>query len=287
MRGFKRMALIGAGRHKDVDTTAGGRAVCGSSFSFEIAVFLFCVLTFCCCGDATENLSASENARADVSAKVAAVEDERYKSLRERMVHRDIRRRGIVDPRVLTAMQAVPRHEFVPASYRESAYEDRPLPIGYDQTISQPYIVALMTELLELDGTETVLEIGTGSGYQAAVLAESCTKVVSIEIVEPLAKRSKRTLQRLGYDNVEVRAGDGYAGWPEKAPFQAIILTAAPKEIPQPLLDQLAVGGVLVAPVGAYDQWLVKVRRTEEGLKWQRDIPVRFVPMTGKARHRE
>ncbi len=281
MRGFELVALIGIG-HKDADTAAGRQSV-PRSFSFEIAVFVFCVLMFCCCRDASDSANASESK----SDKVQAVEDERYKDRRERMVDQDIRRRGIANPRVLTAMLAVPRHEFVPASYRDMAYEDRPLPIGYDQTISQPYIVALMTDLLELDGSETVLEIGTGSGYQAAVLAESCTRVMSIEIVGPLAKRSKRALERLGYDNVEVRAGDGYAGWPEEAPFQAVILTAAPEEIPQPLLDQLAVGGVLVAPVGAYDQWLVKVRRTEEGLEWKRDIPVRFVPMTGKARDRE
>ena len=206
-----------------------------------------------------------------------------FRERRERMVQTTIEARGVKNASVTLAMRTVPRHLFMPVRERLQAYADHPLPIGHGQTISQPYIVALMTELLDLDGTEKVLEIGTGSGYQAAVLAEICDKVFSIEIVEPLAERAKKTLQSLGYDKVQVRAGDGYAGWPEEAPFQAIILTAAPPKIPQPLLDQLDIGGILVAPVGKSDQWLVKVQRTKDGLEWQNDIPVRFVPMTGRA----
>ena len=205
---------------------------------------------------------------------------------RERMLNEQIAGRGIRDPRVLAALASVPRHELVPVEQREHAYEDRPLPIGWQQTISQPYVVAYMTEQLQLTGDERVLEIGTGSGYQAAVLSLLAREVYSIEIVEPLAERARADLARLGYTNVQVRAGDGYRGWPEHAPFDAVLLTAAPPEIPQPLLDQLAVGGVLVAPVGEGSQNLVVVRRTERGYERRSVIPVRFVPMTGEAQAR-
>ena len=197
----------------------------------------------------------------------------------ENMVTTQIEKRGVKDQRVLEVMRNTPRHLFIPGSYNSAAYQDGPLPIGYDQTISQPYIVALMTELLTLDGTEKVLEIGTGSGYQAAVLAQLAHRVYSIEIVEPLAKSSAALLKKLGHDNVEVRYGDGYEGWPDKAPFDRIIVTAAPPEIPQALVDQLAVGGRMVLPVGKHYQELVLLTKTEKGVTRKDIIPVRFVPM--------
>jgi protein-L-isoaspartate(D-aspartate) O-methyltransferase len=202
---------------------------------------------------------------------------------RRRMVATQLEARGVRDPRVLEAMRAVERHRFVPAPLRDQAYQDRPLPIGHGQTISQPYIVALMTEAARVGPGARVLEIGTGSGYQAAVLSLLAGEVASIEIVEPLAQEAADRLAALGYRNVTVRAGDGYRGWPERAPFDAILVTAAPPEIPQPLLDQLAVGGRLVAPVGERDQELVVVTRTAAGLGRRRLLPVRFVPMTGEA----
>ena len=202
---------------------------------------------------------------------------------RSRMVDTQILARGIADERVLTAMRKVPRHLFMPRDVQPYAYDDRPLPIGFDQTISQPYIVAYMTEAIEPTATKKVLEIGTGSGYQAAVLAECVAEVYTIEIVRELAERAAGTLERLGYRNVHVRAGDGYAGWPEAAPFDAILVTAAPDHVPQPLVDQLAVGGTLVVPVGRGVQEMTVVRRTAAGLTETKTLPVRFVPMTGKA----
>jgi protein-L-isoaspartate(D-aspartate) O-methyltransferase len=202
---------------------------------------------------------------------------------RDRMVNAQILGGGITDARVLAAMRRVPRHRFLPDEESEDAYGDFPLPIGHGQTISQPFIVAYMTEALKLKPGEKVLEIGTGSGYQAAVLAELGMQVFSIEIVEPLARFAKEKLQQTGYDQVRVRAGDGYQGWPEESPFDAIILTAAPEHVPQPLLDQLAVGGRMILPVGRYSQDLVVIRRTEDGYQRRTLLPVRFVPMTGQA----
>ncbi|HEY7369501.1 MAG TPA: protein-L-isoaspartate(D-aspartate) O-methyltransferase [Thermoanaerobaculia bacterium] len=203
--------------------------------------------------------------------------------LRARMVETQIAARGVRDPRVLDAMRTVPRHLFVGPELRAKAYEDHPLPIPGNQTISQPYIVALMTELLELSPNDRVLEIGTGSGYQSAVLSRLCREVYTIEIVPELARESRERLTQLGYENVEAREGDGYRGWPEKAPFDGIIVTAAPPRIPQPLLDQLAVGGRMVIPVGDYLQELKVFTREADGRITQRDIiPVRFVPMTGE-----
>jgi protein-L-isoaspartate(D-aspartate) O-methyltransferase len=210
-----------------------------------------------------------------------------YAEARARMVREQIAGRGIADPRVLAAMSRVPRHELVPENVRGHAYEDRPLPIGNDQTISQPFVVAYMTEQLQLRGGERVLEIGTGSGYQAAVLAEIAGEVYTIEIVEPLAVRARDDLQRLGYKNVHVRVGDGYRGWPELAPFDAIIVTAAPERVPQPLVDQLAVGGRLVLPVGDLDQELLRIERRADGIHQERLIDVRFVPMRGEAEREE
>jgi protein-L-isoaspartate(D-aspartate) O-methyltransferase len=213
-------------------------------------------------------------------------EDEAASCAREReeMVTRQIAARGVEDPATLEAMRQVPRHLFVPPPLAAQAYEDHPLPIGHGQTISQPYIVAFMTEALELGEDETVLEVGTGSGYQAAVLAEIAERVYSIEIVEPLAEESARRLKELGYTNVEVRAGDGYKGWPAAAPFDAIIVTAAAPRIPEPLKDQLADGGRLVIPVGDDWQELVVVTRRGDELDERRVLPVRFVPMTGEVR---
>ena len=192
--------------------------------------------------------------------------------------------RDIRDGRVLEAMRKVPRHEFVPAEMRAHAYRDRPLPIGQGQTISQPYIVAFMTEQLQTRRTDRVLEIGTGSGYQAAVLAELVAEVYSIEIVEALARRASRDLRRLGYTNVFTRSGDGYLGWPEKAPFDAVIVTCAPERIPQPLVDQLKEGGRMIIPVGPDGgvQELYLLEKREGEVRKRAVLPVRFVPMTRK-----
>jgi len=204
---------------------------------------------------------------------------------RRRMVETQLRDRGISDQQVLAAMLKVPREEFVPPSLRALAYDDRPLPIGEGQTISQPYVVALMTELAALRPGARVLEVGTGSGYQAAVLAAIGCEVYSIEIVESLAASSAERLKRLGYRSVRVRHGDGYRGWPEHAPFDAILVTAAPETIPKPLEDQLAAGGRLVAPVGAtpWTQQLVVETRGPAGLTRRSVAGVAFVPMTGEA----
>ena len=221
------------------------------------------------------------------SVKCAAADPpENFEQARERMVSEQIEARGVRDARVLAALRRVPRHEFVPVEQRAYAYEDRPLPIGHGQTISQPYIVAVMSQALELDGSEKVLEIGTGSGYQAAVLAELAAEVYTIEIVEPLAERAASDLKRLGFEKLHARAGDGYRGWPEAAPFDAIIVTAAPDHIPQPLVDQLAVGGRLVIPVGRMIQDLVLITKDEKGVRHEDLLAVRFVPMLGEAEKR-
>jgi protein-L-isoaspartate(D-aspartate) O-methyltransferase len=203
-----------------------------------------------------------------------------FAAQRQQMVQRQLMTRGIKEERVLAAMAKVPREEFVPADGRGEAYEDGPLPIGYGQTISQPYIVAFMTEQLQPKATDRVLEVGTGSGYQAAILAELVSEVYSIEIVEPLAKSAEATLQRLGYKNVQVKFGDGYKGWPETAPFDAIIVTCAPDKVPQPLVDQLKDGGRMVIPVGErFAQQLYLLEKKNGELKESVTLPVRFVPM--------
>ena len=218
----------------------------------------------------------------DITTSIAETESSQSAD-RRRMV-KLIESRGVANPRVLEVMRKVPRHQFVPEAIRERAYGDHALPIGNRQTISQPYIVAAMTELLDPAVGDTVLEIGTGSGYQAAVLSELVHKVYSIEIVAELAKDARKKLTELGYDNVVVITGDGYRGLPEQAPFDGIIVTAAPEKIPQPLIDQLAVGGHLVIPVGAMFQELVVLERTSEGVQTRRVFPVQFVPMTGEVR---
>lgn len=211
-----------------------------------------------------------------------SVEQNQFVQARRDMIETQIRLRGIKDERLLGAMFKVKRHLFVPAHLQNLAYSDGPLPIGEGQTISQPYIVAIMTELLNLDGDEKVLEIGTGSGYQAAILAELAKEVYTIEILEPLAEQSEKALNDLGYENITVKCGDGYRGWEEYAPFDAIIVTCAPPYIPQPLLDQLAEGGRMVIPVGTLWQELKLLEKVNAQIKTISIIPVRFVPMTGE-----
>ncbi len=205
--------------------------------------------------------------------------DSTRKAERNRMVDQYIIPHGVKDPAVVAAMRHVPRHRFVPGEYSLFAYVDGPLPIGHGQTISQPSLVADMTAALQLKKTDKVLEIGTGSGYQAAILAELADQVLTIEIVEPLARQAEQTLAELGYRNVRVRIGDGYQGWPEEAPFDAIIVTAAPDHVPQPLLEQLALGGRLILPVGRDIQTLDLYRRTAEGYQRTTLTLVRFVPL--------
>jgi len=203
---------------------------------------------------------------------------------RQRMVQQQLKGRGIKDERVLAAMGKVPREAFVPPESRAASYEDGPLPIGYDQTISQPYIVAFMTEQLRLKPSDRVLEIGTGSGYQAAILAELVSEIYSVEIVEPLARAAEVTLKRLGYKNVHVKIGDGYKGWPEAAPFDAIIVTCAPDKVPQPLTDQLKDGGRMVIPVGGrFAQELYLLEKKNGQLRESVTLAVRFVPMLREA----
>lgn len=209
-----------------------------------------------------------------------------FEALRERMVREQLEDRGVRDPRVLAAMRTVPRHDFVPARLRSQAYGDYPLPIGQGQTISQPYIVALMTELASVHGGSKVLEIGTGSGYQAAVFAQLGAEVWTIEILKPLARSAEETLRRLGFRSVHVKQGDGYGGWPSQAPFDAVVVTAAPPEIPPALKEQLKPGGHLVIPVGEQFQELQVITRSPSGFESRTVIPVAFVPMTGEAERR-
>jgi len=201
---------------------------------------------------------------------------------RSRMVNEQLKARDIRDERVLSAMLSVPRHLFIPESARGGAYGDSPVPIGHGQTISQPYIVAFMTQSLEVGPGDRVLEIGTGSGYQAAVLSVLAKEVFTIEIVAPLADRARLTLQDLGYRNVEVRTGNGYLGWPEHAPYDRIMVTAAPADVPSALVQQLKIGGLMAIPVGVGDQELRIMRRLSTGMETIATLPVRFVPMTGK-----
>ncbi|HEY0511721.1 MAG TPA: protein-L-isoaspartate(D-aspartate) O-methyltransferase [Thermoanaerobaculia bacterium] len=233
-------------------------------------------------------LAAIQPAAAPPASQPASQEDG-LAAARRAMVEQ-IRARDVTDPAVLAALEAVPRHLFVPADQRPKAYSDEPLAIGAGQTISQPYIVGLMTSLLELKQGARVLEIGTGSGYQAAVLSRMAGEVYTIEILKPLAERARRTLAELGYRNVHLRVGDGYQGWPEEAPFDGIIVTAAPPSVPEPLLRQLKLGGRLVIPVGnrdAIQNLLVFTRRPDGGFDRSTVLPVRFVPMTGEAQQKK
>ncbi|MBI4721151.1 MAG: protein-L-isoaspartate(D-aspartate) O-methyltransferase [Chitinivibrionia bacterium] len=237
-------------------------------FTLALAAFVVAMVTN---SDRPKDISMNENSEIDA-----------YAAQRLQMVDRQIRRRGIQDSRVLKALEKVPRHLFVPPEELSSAYDDSPLPIGYKQTISQPYIVALMTEVLKLERGDKVLEIGTGSGYQAAILAELVDSVFSIEIVEALGRAAEDRLKRLGYGNVTVRIGDGYKGWIEESPFDAIIVTAAPETVPLPLLDQLADGGRMVIPVGAYVQELELLTKQDGRIHKKSIASVRFVPMVSE-----
>jgi protein-L-isoaspartate(D-aspartate) O-methyltransferase len=205
-----------------------------------------------------------------------------WTAARLQMVEEQLKNRDIRDPRVLRAMRRVPRHLFVPGNVREGIYGDYPVPIGHGQTISQPYIVGFMTEALDVRPDHKVLEIGTGSGYQAAILGELARDVYTIEILEPLATTARKTLADLGYKNVHVRTGNGYLGWPEEAPFDRIMVTAAPPEVPPALIEQLKLDGLIAIPVGTTFQELRIMRRTKKGLDVLKTLPVRFVPMTGK-----
>jgi protein-L-isoaspartate(D-aspartate) O-methyltransferase len=228
---------------------------------------LLCAAAFTVLLDAT---TLAQNVELDLRAR------------RDQMVEQQIRKRGVTNPRVLDAMRSVPRERFVPPDMSGKAYEDGPLSIGFGQTISQPYIVAYMTEALDVAPSHKVLEVGTGSGYQAAVLAELVREVYTIEIVPELARRAEEALRATGRTNVRVRAGDGYAGWPDQAPFDRIIVTAAPEDVPRPLIDQLAPGGRLVIPIGSQNdtQWMTVVEKTGAGVVQKRTIPVQFVPFT-------
>jgi len=208
-----------------------------------------------------------------------SAESQQTRAAREGMIQDQIMARGIRDPRVLEALRRIPRHRFVPPEMQPYAYEDTPLPIGLGQTISQPYVVAFMTEALELKPQDRVLEIGTGSGYQAAVLSLLAREVYSMEIVERLGHEAQARLEQMGYSNVHVRIGNGYRGWPEAAPFDAIIVTAAPPDVPAALVEQLRVGGRMLVPVGGFAQDLLRLRRTAKGIERENLLPVRFVPM--------
>lgn len=238
---------------------------------------LLCFSLMLTAGWAIDKLDDSRSIQAQSSSSANERKGERW-----RMVDEEIRAFGITNGRVLKAMRNVPRHRFVPASLARFAYENRPLPIGLEQTISQPSIVAYMSEAAEISPKEKVLEIGTGSGYQAAILGELAVEVYSIEIIPELGEMARRTLNELGYKNIHVKIGNGYEGWAEHAPYDAIIVTAAPDEVPQALIDQLAVGGRMVIPVGTKNQEMMIIRKTRKGVVKRRTIPVRFVPMTGK-----
>lgn len=225
-----------------------------------------------------------DSSEAVAHMQAATSEDSALAKARDSMVASQIIARGIRDPLTLAAMRQVPRHLFVPPGLVAEAYRDHPLPIGHGQTISQPYIVAFMTEALGLKGGETVLEVGAGSGYQSAVLSRIAARVFGIEIVEPLAREAKLRIAKLGYTNVEIRAGDGYAGWPAHAPFDAIMVTAAAPRVPEPLKQQLKDGGRLILPIGDYVQELMIVTRRGSRFEERNVLGVRFVPMTGEIR---
>ncbi|MBX9695809.1 MAG: protein-L-isoaspartate(D-aspartate) O-methyltransferase [Cyanobacteria bacterium] len=230
----------------------------------------------------TNASGCAQDTKTNSSIEAGQAEEAKLNQQRQAMID-DIRTKGVRDEKVLHAVSAIPRHLFVPKNIRDASYEDGPLPIGQGQTISQPYIVAYMTEALGLTRDDKVLEIGTGSGYQAAVLSQLVKQVYSIEVIPELARVAKETLLGAGIENVHVRTGDGYKGWPEQAPFDAIILTAAPKELPPALVDQLAEGGRMVAPVGGDGmQWLIRLVKRDGKIRRETMLPVRFVPMVPK-----
>ncbi len=237
-------------------------------------LFLICIPTYA----AQQSFQPSELRRPKFNSA-----SERFEVQREQMVQYQLRDRGIEDQRVLAAMSKIPRHQFVDSSWRDLAYSDRPLPIGNGQTISQPYIVAYMSEAAEISPGDRVLEIGTGCGYQTAVLGELAEAVYSIEVIPQLAQNARQLLSELDYQNIEVKTGDGYQGWREHAPYNAIIVTAAPKHIPQALIEQLAIDGKMVIPVGRWNQKIAILTKTKESVVIENTIPVRFVPMVAKS----
>jgi len=264
------------------------RAACRCNVLVGPLVVVLVVLTFAMAffdRQPESRVAGEPSAQAGASvAAVASPEPARFREARARMVRNELAGRDIRDRRVLEAMGRVPRQQFIPERLADEAYRDGPLPIGHGQTISQPYIVALMTQLVEPKSTSRALDIGTGSGYQAAILAELCKEVYSIEIVEPLATAAKERLAEMGYTNVTVRHGDGYRGWQEHAPFDVIIVAAAADHVPKPLVDQLAPGGRLVIPVGHFFQDLLLVEKQADGSIIRKSVaPVAFVPMTGEA----
>jgi len=244
---------------------------------FKGLFFLICIVASC-----SSARQDQDNKNKEISITMNPEQNNdtlRWKNEAKNMVKRQLISRGIADQKVLRVMENTPRHLFVPYNLINRAYDDGPLPIGEGQTISQPYIVAIMTELLKLEGHEKVLEIGTGSGYQAAVLAQLVDSCYTIELIKKLADVASNHLKQLGYTNVIARCGDGYQGWPEHAPFDCIIVTAAPEKIPEKLVEQLKIGGRMVLPVGNYYQELIVVTRTKQGITRENIIPVRFVPM--------
>lgn len=249
----------------------------GSFYRFNVLVIL--MLFYCSCSSASRDQEHKDRNRSATLQPGQNMDTTQWKKEAKEMVATQLVARGISDKNVIHAMENIPRHLFVPKSLKDMAYTDRPLPINEEQTISQPYIVAIMSELLELKGHEKVLEIGTGSGYQAAVLSQLADTCYSIELIKSLADSASQLLKRLGYNNVIAKCDDGYKGWPEHAPFDCIIITAAPEEIPQKLVDQLKVNGRMVVPVGKFYQQLVLITKTEKGIKKKNIIPVRFVPM--------
>ena len=242
-------------------------------------VVLACLLAAMACA----GVGPGQQARVDTNPTTRQ-DNDAFARRRDAMVASQIEARGVSSPAVLAALRKVPRHLFVPPDLVGEAYDDGPLPIGHHQTISQPYIVAYMSDVLDLDRSHKVLEIGTGSGYQAAVLGELAGQVFTIEIVPQLGERARELLARLDYRNVHVRVGDGYLGWPEQAPFDRVLVTAAPDHVPPPLVDQLAVGGRMVIPVGTWNQEIVILSKTSTGVVERRTIPVRFVPLTRSPR---
>ena len=234
---------------------------------------------FSCSSASQERAAGKGKEQSELNQSAQQVDSAGWKKEARRMVKNQLVKRGITDQRVLKAMENTPRHLFMPAIYRHFAYYYGPMPIGEENTISQPYIVAIMTELLQLKGEEKVLEIGTGSGYQAAILSQVADTCYSIELIKTLSDKASAILKKLGYNNVVVKCADGYKGWPEHAPFDRIIITAAPEEVPQALVDQLKVNGRMVVPVGKTYQELLLITKTEKGIKKKSIIPVRFVPM--------
>lgn len=246
---------------------------------YRFKVFLILVFIYISCTSARQD---SDNKNKNKSLPMHSKQKDdtiQWKKEAEKMVDSQLISRGFADKKVIQVMKNTPRHLFVPENLNDYAYEDGPLSIGEGQTISQPYIVAIMTELLNLKGNEKVLEIGTGSGYQAAVLSPLVDTCYTIELVEKLADNASDLLKRLGYNNVIAKCGDGYMGWPEHAPFDCIIITAAPEEIPEKLVEQLKIGGRMVVPVGKFYQQLELITKTETGIRKKNIIPVRFVPM--------